>query len=178
MINLLPPEEKTKIIARKKLTLVLIFEAAISLFLISLLLISFSIRIYLAGEIETQKITVLGEEKGVSSSTISEFQQKIKDLNEDLEKTAVFYETRISVPGTLARVSELLPPGSYLTNISFLQGVSGVEMTISGFAQDREGLLTFKKGLESEKSLTKVNFPQSNWVSPTNIDFSFTAEIR
>ena len=69
MINLLPEEEKQAVLKRRKLKLILIFEAATLLFLVSLAFIFLSIRIYLAGEIDRAiKLSGIAVTKGARAA--------------------------------------------------------------------------------------------------------------
>lgn len=177
-LNLLPPEEKREILIKKRLTLVLIFETSALLFLVSISLIFLATKIYLLGEIDTQKIMVAAKEKEINSSAIGDFQQKIKSLNANLGEITSFYRGRVYFVGVLEKVSGLLPSGSYLTDISFRQEAARLKVAISGFAPNRDELLLFKESLEKDSNLTAVNFPPSDWVNPADINFSFSFEIK
>ncbi len=82
----------------------------------------------------------------------------------------------------LEKISKILAPGIYLTNLSLnkpsdLQG-NRVEVTISGFSETRENLSLFKKNLEEEKDFKDVYFYPSSWIKPTDIDFYLTLKIE
>lgn len=178
MINLLPAQEKKDVLIRKKLKLVLIFETGLLFFLISTLLIFFSIQIYLGGEINSKKIAISQREKEVETNVILSFQQEIKELNTKLEQVAVFYEKQVYLNDLLKEVFQKLPPGSYLTSFSFVKDLGQDKINLVGFSPTREKLLDFKKTLEADSRFDKVNFPPGNWVSSSNVDFYLSFELK
>lgn len=171
MINLLSPQEKKINLTRKKLTLVLIFEFSLFLFLTCLLLITFAVKIYLSGEVNLSKIGIFEREAEVDISKIISFEKKIADLNKRLEDISGFYKTGLDFSEMTDKISQYLPSGSYLADISFRRDATGLKLAFNGFVPTREKLLEFKKSLEQEKAFKKIIFPASNWVSATNISF-------
>ena len=188
MINLLPLEEKNEIMIKKKSKLILIFELGILLFLISILFIIFSISIYLNGEINLERTTVLQKEEDIDLITIADFQKEIDVLNEKMKnvesfyncgyiKPLVCYRKQIYLTPILEKVFEKLPNNSYLNNISFTKNSGTLQVNLSGFAMNREDLLVFKRNIENDKDFKNVNFPPRNWVFPTNIEFSLSFDL-
>jgi hypothetical protein len=55
---------------------------------------------------------------------------------------------------------------------------AGRDISITGKAKDRDTLLKFSRILESEKSLTKVNVPVSNFAPASDINFTITAKAK
>ena len=178
MINLLPPEEKKEILVKKKLKLVLIFELGILLFLISALFIVFSIAIYLNGEITSEKITVSQREEDIDLTTIANFQKEIEALNEKIKNVESHYNQQVYLTPVLEKVFEKLPSQSYLNNFSFTKSSKTLKINLSGFIPTRDDLLAFKRNIESDKDFKSVSFPPGNWVSPTDIEFFLSFELR
>ncbi|MDP2930829.1 MAG: hypothetical protein Q8N56_04510 [bacterium] len=177
MINLLSPQEKTVNFTRKKLKLVLIFEYGFFLFLICLLLAVSAIRIYLVGEVNLKKIGISEREAEVDISKIVAFEKEMADLNKHLADINDFYRTSSDVSGIMNKVFQYLPSGSYLTDVSFRRETGKSKLVLNGFVSTREKLLEFKKSLEKENIFKKIDFPASNWVSATNINFYLGLEI-
>lgn len=174
MINLLPPEDKKEILAKKKLKLVLIFELGLLFFLVSIVLIAFSISIYLGGEISLERINIFQKEKDIDLVKIADFQKEIRALNQKTEDVDAFYRQQIYLAGILEKISGKLPAGSYLNSFSFSK--TSRTVNLSGFIPTRDDLLLFKRSIESDGSFTNVNFPPSNWVS--NIEFSLSFKLN
>ena len=175
MINLLPLQEKKEILFRKKLKLALIFEIGLLLFLISGSFILFSVKAYLGGEIDSEKITLAQRQKEVNQETVSGFEKDVEELNQKLKRIGSFYENQISLAKVLEQVYENLSPRAYLTSFS---SSYGSKINVAGFMPTKEELLVFKKNLEKIKEFKEIDFPLVNWVSPKDIDFYFSFEIQ
>ncbi|MDP2946452.1 MAG: hypothetical protein Q8N61_03330 [bacterium] len=178
MINLLPPEEKKGILIRKKLKLVLIFELGILLFSISALFIVFSMAIYLNGEINSEKISVFQKEEDIDLTTIADFQKETEALNKKIKNVESFYNKQTYLIPILEKISGKLPSRSYLNNFSFTKSSETSKINLSGFISTRDDLLAFKRNIESDKDFKNVSFPPGNWVSPTDIEFFLSFELK
>ncbi len=186
MINLLPPQQKEELLEEEKYNLVLILGILFLIFLISLILILFSIKIFISGEIEVQRILLSAEEKRFKGSPIQNLEEKINTSNQTLSKLNLFYQNQLNLTETLEKISETLPPGTYLTTFSLNPLSTPAEgetlrylaqVSLAGFSPTREILLEFKENLEKEEPFGEIYFPPSNWVKPTDIDFLVNFKI-
>ncbi len=182
MINLLPPKEKRELFLKKVERVVIIWGSIILAVLLCLILILFSIRIYIWGKAESQKIILEQTKKEYDVSDIKNLQEVVKKYNEDLLKLKNFYGKSIYLSEILEKISKIPAPGIYLTNLSLnkpsdLQG-NKVEVTISGFSETRERLSLFKENLEEEKYFKDIYFYPSSWVKATDIDFYLTLKVH
>jgi Tfp pilus assembly protein PilN len=176
MINLLPQKEKEILIQEENYKLVVILGILILLFFIFLSLILFSIKVYISGELKSEKILVELRERKFKTPEVQDFPGKVEALNQNLSKLDSFYQGQIDLTKILEKVSKNLPAGVYLTTFSFQKEVS--QIGISGFAPRRETLLELKENLEKEKDFAELHFPPANWVKPTNIDFYLTFRVK
>lgn len=181
MINLLSPKEKLILIQEENQKLILILGIILFLALICFALILLSIRIYISGELEAQKIFL--EQKKLDSSSTQEIEQEIKYQNLSFFDLKAFYEKDFRKSEILEKISQHLPSSTYLTNF-YLSTIISKEkenqllISFSGFSPDRDILLEFQRNLESEDMFQQVDFPPSNWVKPNNIDFSVNFKIE
>ncbi len=183
MINLLPPEEKEKLLLEKKKILITIFLILVLYFLFCLIFILFSVKAYSETQLEFQKALLLKTEKGLGDSEIKNFQEKIDKTNSTLTKIDSFYQQQIYFSEILERISKILPPEIYLTNFSAVfytkeKEETGIKFSLSGFAPARETLIEFRKNLEKEEDFKEIYFPPTNWVKPIDIDFSLSFKIE
>jgi len=176
MINLLPPEEKEILIQEEKFKLVLILGILFLTFLICLILILFSIKISLSGEVGAQKILLNQEEERFKGTQIQSLEEKIIAFNQILSKLSQFYYSQISLTGVLEKISQNLPSGAYLTAFNFSSETG--QISLSGFSPSREILLELKGNLEKEESFQEIYFAPSSWVKPADIDFLVTFKIK
>ena len=173
MINLLPPQHKRELQREENRKLALILEIIFVAVLLSFALILLSIKIYITGELEVQKILL--EQKGLESSSIQELEKEIKFYNLSLSKLNSFYQKNSKRTEILEEISQTLPSNIYLTRLNlstirFQKGLSEEEqkeqllVSLSGFSPKRETLLEFKENLEKQELFKEIYFPPSNWV--------------
>ncbi len=176
MINLLPPQQKEELKREEKWKLTLILGIIFLVFLLYLFLIILSIKIYISGELASQKILLETKEKEFKTPEIQEFQKKITALNQNLFKLDSFYQNQPNLTKILEKISTTLPSGAYLTRLSWQKETSQIELF--GFTPLRESLFELKKNLEKEKDFEDIYFPSTNWVKPKEIDFYVTFKVE
>ncbi len=176
MINLLPSPQKEELIQEERFKIVLILGIAILAFLISLILILFSIKTSLITELGIQKIYFEQKERELKSPQIGQLEEKITDLNLTLSKLNSFYQSQLNLTEILEKISQTLPEKTYLTTLNFNLPTS--QFTLSGFSPSREILLDFKENLEKTEGFQEIYFPPANWVEPTDINFSVNFKVR
>ncbi|MFH1820483.1 MAG: hypothetical protein ABH805_01025 [Candidatus Nealsonbacteria bacterium] len=180
MINLLPPEEKIRIKREKARRLIFIWGAFILFFIVSLSLIFFAIKIYIAGQAAYQRVFINLEQEKTQTMEAQDVEIRINLINHNLSKLVSFYKNQPPTIQLLERVSGIMPEEMYFNSLSLNQSQNGerkFQVSMTGFSPTREILLDFKKKLESESDLQGVYFPPSNWVKPTEINFSATFEL-
>ncbi len=191
MINLLPPKEKKELFLKKVNRVVIIWGTVILASLLCLILALFSIKIYISGKVESQKIILEQSKKEYDISDIKNLQGVIKEHNEKILNLKNFYRKSIYLTEILEKISKIPFPGIYLTSLSLNKPSESlkdsdnkeiqdnrIKVTISGFSNTRENLSLFKKNLEEEKSFKDVYFYPSSWIKPINIDFSLTLRVE
>lgn len=182
MINLLPPFQKEEISREKRWKLILILGILLLSFFIYFSLILFSIAIFIDGEADAQKILFKQREEEFKNSKIKTLEEEGRSINEKLFRLNSFYRNQVNITELLERISNTLPVGTYLTNLSFVPQTQKEEklitVNLSGFSPTREILLEFKKNLEKEKDFKEINFSPHNWVEQTDIDFSVNFKVK
>jgi len=183
MINLLPPQYKAELREEESWKLILILEILVLIFLICSALILFSIKISISGQVEAQKILLSYEEKKFEESQIQNMEEKITTSNQTLLELNSFYQGQTNLTEILEKISETFPVNVYLATLNFSPLTTKNEkyvaqISLSGFSPTREILLEFKKNLEKEELFEEIYFPSSNWVKPTDIDFSVNFKIK
>lgn len=186
MINLLPRPYKDRLRAEENFCLLLILSTAFGVFLVFLALLLFALRAYLWDQIQGQEFLV-GSLKE-QSLTRSEELKNIQNLNITLLAISGLYEKRLSPTTVLKGISSHLKEGMYVSSLSIaslqeidVQGEKQVKpgkITVTGFATQRETLFEFRENLQKDPLFQNAYFPPSNWVKPTDIIFSFSAELQ
>lgn len=170
MINLLSPKEKQKLLSERNKKIVTILWVLILFFLTCLILILFSLKIYIQSQVKSQQYLLTETKKEKNQSEIENLQGEINSINSNLTKLNSFYQNGIYLSDILEKISQNLPKELYLTNLSIVFP----SVSLSGFAPTTETLFEFKENLEKEPGFKEVSFPPANWVDLTDIDFSLT----
>ncbi len=177
MINLLSPEEKNRLLLEERKKIITILWFLFLFFLFCFTLILFSIRFYLQGQVESQKIIFQQTQKSTEQFEIKEFQEKFNSFNIALVNLDSFYKQKVYFSEILEKISKILHEEAYLTNISVTLSTdkeTPAQVALSGFIPNRENLFEFKKTLEKEEGIKEVSFPPTNWVNPVDINFFVT----
>jgi len=173
MINLLPPQYKEELKEEENWKLTVILSILFLIFLVCSVLILFSIKISISGQLEVQKILLLQEERKFEESQMQNLEEKITISNQTLLKLSSFYQSQNDSTEILEKISETVPSDIYLTNLN----LNLDKIFLSGYSPTREILLEFKKNLEKEELFGEIYFPPSNWVKPSDVDFSVNFKV-
>ena len=176
MINLLPLRYKEQLKQEENRKLVLISGIIFLIFLISLILILFSIKLHIQGQLESVKVLADLEEKTMEKSEIQILKGKINLSNQNLSKLKSFYKKQVSSVDILEKIFNTVPAEIYLTAFSWQKNTS--QVTISGFSPHREILFVFQQNLEQTEEFTEIIFPPQNWIKSTDIDFHVSFKIK
>lgn len=175
MINLLPPSYRAELKQEENRKLILILGMLFLIFLISLTLILFSVKIYIQGQLESIKVLAGLEEKTLQTSEIQGLRDEINLTNKNLSKLNSFYKKQADSIGVLEKIFKTLPSEIHLTAFSWQK--NNDQVTISGFSPSREVLFNFQKNLEGSKDFTEIKFPPQNWIKSADIDFYVTFKL-
>lgn len=180
MINLLPPNEKKELFLEKKRRLFVALGAVVIISLFSLILILFSVKTYIKGQIEDQGFFLEQTKKEHEKSDIKDFQEIIKKYNKTLTGLKKFYGEKVYWNEILERVSKIERAGIYFTNLSCNkeEKANEIKVTVTGFSNTRENLSSFKENLEKEKSFTNIYFSPVSWTKSVDVDFYLTFIAR
>ncbi len=179
MINLLPPNEEKELCREKRKKLIIILGSILLVSLLCLILILLSIKSYIWGEVELQKIILEQTRKEYEASDFPVLEETLRKYNKILLELGSFYDKQIYLTEILGKISNIQrPDGLYLTNLSLNREEDDkITAAISGFSETRDNLSLFKENLEKEKDFINPYFSPSSWIKPTDVDFYLTFEI-
>ena len=180
MINLLPPRYKEEIRKEANWRMFLILGLLAFLFLLSFFFIIFFVKMYISGQAEIQDIYLQDEREEFERGGMQELEEEIKIINRELFQINSFYQEQPKPSDFLQSLKRNLPPGSYLTSLSFkyLSPEEGIEVTLGGFTPSREALRRLKENLEENMEVYEMNFTEDiNYRNPDNFSFSFKANL-
>ena len=180
MINLLPPKNKEELLQEKNWKQITLLGFLAFFVLVSFFLILATINIFLAGEVETQKILYQQRSKELESPRMQELKKGLVRFNQTLSRLGSFYDEQFSLSEVFEKISETLPQGTYLSNLSIVpdkKGEQKISCTLSGFSPTRNILLKFKENLEKKDNIEEIYFPPANWVQSENVNFSVSFDF-
>ncbi len=176
MINLIPNEERKKIIRDFyfRLLVVFFFCLGFSVFMACMAILpSFfmsSIKLNSAyAKLDVQSKEPVPE---VSQQT----QGVIKDVNGKLDVLERFQKNKFVVSERVVNqiISRKMSDIKILELIFEDNAGKGKKVTINGIAPSRERLLLFRRALESDTAFVKVDLPISNFIKGSNLEFSLS----
>ncbi len=180
MINLLPPTEKNALKKEENRRLVFIWGVFILFFLAALSLVLFSVNIYLAGEVSGFKILVDFERQKSATAEAQDVEKEIIAVNQNLKELDAFYKGEPRITTLFKKISEIIPDEVYLNSLSLdpnKEKKDRFQVSLTGYSATRDALLSFKKSLESDSGFGGVYFPPSNWIKPSDINWSCGFEM-
>lgn len=180
MINLLPPEEKQKLISQKRERLTAVLGTVILISLVCLILILLSIKFYILAATDYQRNALEQAERKYKTQDFVVMTNTIEKYNTILAQLSSFYEKEIYFSKVLEIITNIPSDKNLLiTNFSLSRDESGtVKVSISGISNTRENLLAFKNSVELEEKIKKPYFSPESWTAPKNAPFSLTFEIN
>lgn len=174
MLNILPIQEKKKIITEYwlRLGVVAVFALTI-LILASLVLLTPSYLLAVSKYNSVSAALALREAKQDSSAQEKDIDAQVRDIN---KKINLFlsepFGDRLSPPDTFLKIIGM--KSSAIKILGFFYDATGRQerVVITGVAADRDGLAQFAETLKKDKTFANVDLPVSSYVKSNNIDFS------
>ena len=185
MINLLPPQEKEKLLfeGKKKLTIVLGNMVLISLIL--LVLVLFALKFYVLKQLVSEKINLSSVQEDYQNLYFMLAKDNMQKYNAIIIKMNNFYKNQMSLSDSLNIVSKInKPKGLYFKSINLENGDNNtINVKIAGFSDTRENLQAFRNNIEamqqnhSTGKIENIYFPAEVWLKPKDVDFNLTFNI-
>jgi len=181
MINLLPPLEKEELLIKKNERLIVVLGSMFLIPTICLVLVLFSLKFYILGEVVSQSTILENIEKKYQTPDFLSSKELVQKYNLTLIKADDFYKKQIYLSDALKSISEIQrPEGLYLTNINIkrIKDNGKFNVAISGMSDTRDNLLIFKDNLENNKKIENIYFSPDYLTRPFDINFNLTFEIN
>src|SRR3989344_4096745 len=173
MINLIPNQEKKKMVRDfyYRLTIVFLGMLCVSLFIAILALLPAYLLSVSKNNIAKEKLEAQKNEPAPPFN--QETLAMIKDLNLKLNLIENAEKDKFSVSEKVINAVLLKKiPNVKITRIFYENDLlKGRKISISGTAPSREVLLAFRQALENDTSFKEVDLPISNFVKGSNIEF-------
>jgi Tfp pilus assembly protein PilN len=170
MVNLIPKEEKKKMIADFRLRITVLFLFTFG-FCVLVAIVALLPSYFISSTKYSLSQTKLETQK-LDPSHMSEELAVIQDINKKLDLIENSEKNRFT-PSVDVISAILLKkrPDIKITEISYQNDVQGKKIGVTGTAPSREVLLLFRLDLESSPAFKTVDLPISNFVKGSNIQF-------
>lgn len=179
MINLLPPQEKEKLLMEVNKRITIILGIIVLIPLVSLVMVLLSIKFYILGEINSNKLVLQQAQAQYQTSSFLEFKGIIQKSNTTLVNLRSFYKKEVYVSQILKIISGISRPEDLYVTTLLLDRTENqkIKATISGFSKSRDDLITFQKNIQQDKRIENIYFSPESWVEAQNVKFYLTFEI-
>lgn len=173
-LNLLPIQEKEEIASRKILRKAFIWGISGLLFVLVFLLLLASIWWYLMIELKSADEILKQVEANPQNTAFNEFKKEVDEINRKLKYFNQLQTETKNYPFYLEKLSNLKQDGITFKRLAINQD----KVILDGHALTRETLLSFKDTLAASSDFEKLDAPLSNFLKQSDIDFSFSFQIR
>lgn len=174
MLNILPTEEKKKVLIEYRLRLATISVFAVgSLVMASLFLLAPSYLLAVSKHNEVMNNLAALEEKDSRGGQEKDVNLQIIAVNKKID---LFL--KVGTPGALkpasviTKIMDIKGDAIRITGFTFDATADQERVVITGTALDREKLSQFIETLKKDPAFTSVDLPISSYVKSSNIDFS------
>jgi hypothetical protein len=173
MINLIPNEERKKMVRSFYYRLMIVFLIALSIaiFISTAALMPTYFLSSIKENLANDKVAEL--EREPVSLPDQETVSSIQELNKKINVVETSRKTQLKVSEVvISQIIQKKMPDIKIFQISYEdQGEVGKRIEIRGTAPSRERLLLFRLALESDPNFKQVDLPISNFVRGSNIQF-------
>lgn len=174
MLNILPIQEKKKIITEYRLRLgVVSVFALVILILASLVLLTPSYLLAVSKYNSVSAALALRESKQDSSGQEKDIDTQVRDIN---KKINLFLSEplgdRLSPPDAFLKIISMKSPAIKILGFFYDSTGRQERIVVTGVAADRDGLAQLAETLKKDKTFASVELPVSSYVKSNNIDFS------
>ena len=178
MLNILPTEEKKKILVEYRLRL-----GVVSVFALGALVFSSLVLLAPSYMLAVVKYNGISEELSaleLKQSNVGQEKEVGAQIRDENKKIDLFLKGdtsgRLSPPQAILNIIGI--KGDAIKIQGFIYDASALQerLVVTGVAADREGLARFVETLKKDPTFTKVELPISSYVKSSNIDFSVVVE--
>jgi len=181
MINLLPEKQKEGLRLEKNKKLVTVLAGLFLISLVSFSLILFSVRFYLFGERNEEKIVLDSIEEKYKNPEFLSLKELTQKYNLRLLNLDNFYKEEIYFSDVLKNIAQVERPKGLFLNAIVVERMkkdNKIKVIISGESASRESFLLFRDNLNNSQKIENLSFPPEYLLKPTDINFSITFNFK
>ena len=172
-INLLPPAKKGAIAEVRKLKAILGWEAVITFIALCFFGFLFALSSLLDFNLALISGMKNNEADGAKYAKIEEYQKEFSQINTQLERLSKIDSDQMYWSSALLALDSAVPDAVGITEIT----TKDLILSLSGHANTRDNLLTFRDRLSQSDCFSNVDLPVSELVSKDNVDFQMKLNV-
>jgi Tfp pilus assembly protein PilN len=174
-IDFLPEKEKNNLNLDSWRRLILVFSGAILAGLVIFSSFLVGANWYLLNNLEKSSALLNLHRQLPLGREIKDIEERLTEANDKMNQILKI-KTRISPKSFIfSEVASILPEKIIIDSFNVKNG-GLAELT--GSAQERAALLSFKKNLEENKRISDLNFPLANLLKEKEVEFSLSFKIK
>lgn len=173
-LNLIPPLHKEKI--RKFYLLLLLTRWQVEIFLLLLVFLALLWHLDYVLKIETaanlQQLEM--SRQSFSYQDMQDYREKIKIANAKVEQVKKIQKGQLYWSVLLEKLNQIIFAGIKINNLS----TKNYQVFLTGVADNRDNLVSFKEKLTAESCFSEVDFPLANLMNKENTVFQIQFKIK
>lgn len=180
MLNILPIEEKKKIIVEYRLRLAIVsFFAIGALAVASMVLLAPAYILAVTKNSTAEEQLAVLEEKYGGAGQEKELSAQIREINNRiLLLLSGDTTTRLAPPQAVTKILSLKGGSIKIIAFTYESMANQERIVLTGTSSDRDSLANFIETLKKEPAFTSATMPISSYVKSENIDFSIVIERK
>lgn len=144
------------------------------LLLMALFVGAFGLQTYLNQKI-TAQLAIVSKSQGSSTSDSGDLQKEISEIKPYLDKELNIENQIVPISPAISQLRESVPSGITITQLIFQ---SGTTINLSGVAQSRDALVSYRDKLSGLDIVSSVQMPTSNFSNANNINFTIVITLK
>ena len=171
-VNLLPKEAQKEIRLERISSRLLNLLIWVLVSLVILVVLMIAARVYLNSELNRIDDRIVLQKEVVSQEENKALKKELTEFNAHLSNLVKLESSHAYWSEVLIELARLLPQDLAVDALTADRETR--KMTIIGFAGTRDSVLQFRRNLISSQFFEDVNFPLSNLIRPTDVNFRYT----
>lgn len=173
-LNLLPEEKKEEIARARRFKAAIFWEAAILAVAIVCLLFLVSLNYILSFEVRSLQELENQDSGKEQYQAVKKYEEAFSDVTAKTGELALVSKDQLYWSKLFEELSSIIPDGIKVSSIS----TKNFALILTGSADTRDNLISFKDKLAGDKCFTDVDLPLSNLVSRDNADFQMNLKVK
>jgi Tfp pilus assembly protein PilN len=173
-LNLIPPLRKKEIEKAYILRMIIRWQMETFLILLILLALLWQVNCILKIESDSSLKQIEMSRQSFFYKDMQDYKEKIKNANAQVADVEKIQREQIYWSKLLDKINKIIFPGIEIDSL----GTEDYQVFLTGMADNRDALASFKEKLTQESCFTEVDFPLANLVNKENLIFQMQFTVK